>query len=397
MELEIQKDYLDNLKKQSELQNIVYDDINNDQKILNDLYNHAKETNTLFQENKRLMNLLIARLNEPINNEEFLELQSFANTLTDFFMSKDAEFAFLIHSKLLEVAKKNKDLNLTVEELYYNFKCAYSISRVYGTNLYEHLYDNLDYYIAHYFELDKKNRELFLKFYANQTISIKEPENNYYKESIDVALNYINFARRKDVREKDPDFHFALFEQTVKRNIAKYITLMVQNIKIDDKYQKVIFDAVESTYNDYKNKSEMMKFPSPELEAYRYQILRYLRNEITFKDLLDFVNGLVIKYQDSDETLKSISSAFHYRAILVVLVKNYAKMDENEKRTFIDQIVKDALIYLKHLKKTEFVNYAYKGYFDLVCAVSFFEDGSHDLTIDNRRNDSCTINADHCK
>lgn len=148
---------------------------------------------------------------------------------------------------------------------------------------------------------------------------------------------------------------------------------MVQNIKIDEKCQKIIFDTVESTYNDYKNNSEMMKFPNPELEAYRYQILRYLRNEIIFKDLLDFVDGLVIKYQDSDETLKSISSAFHYRAILVVLVKNYAKINNNEKRTFIDQIVKDALIYLKHLRKTELVNYAYKGYFDLVCAVSFFK------------------------
>lgn len=103
---------------------------------------------------------------------------------------------FLIHSKLLEVAKKNNDLNLAVEELYYNFKCAYSISRVYGTNLYEHLYDNLDYYITHYFELDKTNRELFLKFYANQTISIKEPEITIIKKASMLHLT-ISILREK--------------------------------------------------------------------------------------------------------------------------------------------------------------------------------------------------------
>lgn len=52
------------------------------------------------------MNLLIARLNEPINNEEFLELQSFANTLTDFFISKDAEFAFFNPFKIIRSCKE---------------------------------------------------------------------------------------------------------------------------------------------------------------------------------------------------------------------------------------------------------------------------------------------------
>ncbi len=374
--MEATERYLANLKGEEELKNIVYHDLNDDNTILKDIREKTYKSNLLFEDNRNIINSIFDEIKVETPLNRLLEIQKFANELVDFYEAKDAELSLGIHSRLLEVAKKLGDLNFIVEELYYNVKCCFSISRAQSAELYSHLYDDIDYYKAHYFELNKKTRELFLKYYANETISIKTPE-DYYKRSIDVALEYIDFARRKDVREKDPEFNFDLFEQTVNRNIAKYIVIMIQNNKFEPKYEQIIFDSVRKCYNAYINKDKMVNNPVPEMELYRYKILLFLNKEISYEEFVKFITDLINRYQTGSETLKAIASAFHYRAMLVVFVKNFGTGTKEENKEFIEKIVEDALVYLRSLKKDEDITFAYKEFFDLVSAVSFFDNGQN--------------------
>jgi HD-GYP domain-containing protein (c-di-GMP phosphodiesterase class II) len=63
--------------------------------------------------------------------------------------------------------------------------------------------------------------------------------------------------------------------------------------------------------------------------------------------------------------------------MLVVFVKNFGTGTKEENKEFIEKIVEDALVYLRGLKKDEDITFAYKEFFDLVSAVSFFDNGQN--------------------
>ncbi len=345
MKLEFDK-YVKNLNRYFELENYVYSNENKEE-FIDTLSNLSLQKREIFEENNRILELLIPyEKGRELTEEEYNTLFDFANELYNGFRSKDIAIAFRVHELLLKNAKKKNDVHKIIKEIYYAGITEYYANRYSDISKKYYFLESIDYLDSfHLFDMETK--KYFIRCYGNRILYYTNKDVNktlsYGKE----ILSFFSFAE-----SLEPELHDFLQPMilSIYKNMATVISLFRTSKNIDLKSANEVLNVALKAYQLRQYNSQISK-PSDLITLYTIYAIKYHAKMITIEDLLYELNKLSTPTADQSdsERLECIFTMATYFLEYYFSFGKHLKQYESA----VEEKINRALEYIEEFKNDE--------------------------------------------
>lgn len=308
--------------------------------ILSSIHAGAEQVSELKAWNDRFLNEFIYRRNpQDISNQEKEELLELADSLYQNGRGLDAGVAYRIHGLLDAYAVAHKDLDLHIQELYYqglvlnSFHMSHAEINInlQGETIHRYFSEGAAYFKDYEQFSNEKTRAFILRCMGNRKYGLPaiRGDNNWQHPHI-MALGYPYYMKlfnetmavfqSEKYQKMNPGlpwstYQYAMhFDRTIYLQVAREQWLKEQNPKLYNDIVKGIFESAEYVYRHQEQIAKMKHETVGARTQYVYAAARYHVGQISAAELLDTILNCVENMDETDYSSNGIAGNFNLSA-----------------------------------------------------------------------------------
>lgn len=349
LEESLQK-YIQNQKKIADLKGKYLKEEASGNDIIARIAHISTEQQQVFLENDGVLDYIMSYLGDfsRISSEVFERFQNFAVQLSNPKEQLDISIAYEIHKILLAYAKEKNDINLIVQESYYTGTCLFYISNKLFTEELLELFRVSETNLSHYFELDKKTREIFNRCYGNVLLGYSASRLVDYKPVIAYARRALEFWDRKDVTSFDPDFPFETYKFAIKRNLLVLLDVIRVNKITDTELLDLLLSVSTDLFEQRKKMASKIAIPIEATYTYMYYCVRFHAGKITIGEFLGILEELSNPFASDLYSLESRSRMIRQGSYYCLYLE-YTDYSEEYKLELRTQMIERIRNYIRNM------------------------------------------------